>query len=349
MTLSPGVRLGPYEVLALLGKGGMGEVWRARDVRVDRTVALKVLPEEFFESEERRGRFSREAKLLASLNHPGIATLYSFEEIAGRHVLAMELVEGDDLATRISSGPLPLEEIRSFARQVAEALAAAHEKGIVHRDLKPTNVRLASGGRVKLLDFGLAKRADEPPVGSEDATATAALSEAGAVMGTVPYMSPEQVSGRPMDARSDLFSLGIVLYEMASGRRPFAGGSTAELAAAILRDTPPPVGRLRADLPEDLADVIARCLEKDPRSRVRSARDFLARGRGSASRRASRTPQPASRCGRRSSTGSSSTFSRSRTRSRPASSRPCAAVSAPNPRPSRPGGRSGTSRPTSTT
>jgi TolB-like protein/Flp pilus assembly protein TadD len=276
MTLSPGTHLGPYEILALLGKGGMGEVWQARDGRVDRTVALKVLPEEFFESEERRGRFGREAKLLASLNHPGIATLYSFEEIVGRHVLAMELVEGDDLATRISAGPLSLEEIRSVARQVAEALAAAHEKGIVHRDLKPANVRLTPGGRVKLLDFGLAKKADEPSVGSEDATATAALSEAGAVMGTVPYMSPEQVSGRPLDARSDIFSLGIVLYEMASGRRPFAGGSTAELASAILRDTPPPVGRLRADLPEDLADAIARCLEKDPRSRLRSARDLLA-------------------------------------------------------------------------
>ncbi|HEX7616692.1 MAG TPA: protein kinase [Thermoanaerobaculia bacterium] len=276
MTLSPGSQLGPYEILSPLGRGGMGEVWRATDTRVDRAVALKVLPEEFFESEERRGRFGREAKLLASLNHPGIATLYSFEEIVGRHVLAMELVEGDDLATRISSGPLSPEEIHSFALQIAEALAAAHEKGIVHRDLKPANVRLTSGGRVKLLDFGLAKRADEPSAGSEDATATAALSEAGAVMGTVPYMSPEQVSGRPLDARSDLFSLGIVLYEMASGRRPFAGGSTAELASAILRDPPPPVGRVRADLPEELAEAIGRCLEKNPQDRFSSARDFLA-------------------------------------------------------------------------
>ena len=281
MTLSPGTRLGPYEILAPLGKGGMGEVWRARDTRVDRAVAVKVLPEEFFESEERRARFEREARVLASLSHPGIAVLYSFEEIpssssSSRHLLVMELVEGDDLATRISSGPLSPEEIRSFARQIAEALAAAHEKGIVHRDLKPANVKVTPEGRVKLLDFGLAKRADEPPAASEDATATAALSEAGAVMGTVPYMSPEQVSGRPLDARSDLFSLGVVLYEMAAGRRPFAGGSLAELASAILRDTPLPVRRLRADLPEDLAEAISRCLEKDPESRVRSARDLLA-------------------------------------------------------------------------
>ena len=275
MTLSPGVRLGPYEILAPLGRGGMGEVYRARDTRVDRAVALKVLPEEFFESEERRARFEREARMLASLNHPGIATLYSFEEIAGRRVLAMELVEGNDLATRISSGPLSLEEVCSCARQIADALAAAHEMGIVHRDLKPANVKMTPGGRVKLLDFGLAKRAGEPSAGSEDATATAALSEAGAVMGTVPYMSPEQVSGRALDARSDLFSLGIVLYEMASGRRPFAGDSTAELASAILRDTPPPVGQARADLPGDLADAITRCLEKDPQRRIRSARDFL--------------------------------------------------------------------------
>ncbi len=188
----------------------------------------------------------------------------------------MELVEGEDLAQRIASGPLSLEEIRSCARQIAEALAAAHEKGIVHRDLKPANVRLTSGGRVKLLDFGLAKRTDSGPAGSEDATATAALSEAGAVMGTVPYMSPEQVSGRPLDGRTDLFSLGTVLYEMASGRRPFAGGSSAELASSILRDTPPPVGRVRADLPEDLAEAVGRCLEKDPRDRFSSARDFLA-------------------------------------------------------------------------
>jgi TolB-like protein/predicted Ser/Thr protein kinase len=275
MTLSPSSLLGPYEVLAPLGKGGMGEVYRARDTRIDRAVALKVLPEEFFESEERRGRFEREARMLASLNHTGIATLYSFEEIAGRHVLCMELVEGDDLAGRIASGPLALEEIRSWAKQIAEALAAAHEKGIVHRDLKPANVRLTSGGRVKLLDFGLAKRTDAGPSGSEDATATAALSESGAVMGTVPYMSPEQVSGRPLDARTDLFSLGVVLYEMSCGRRPFEGGSPAELASAILRDTPPPVGRIRADLPGDLAGAIGRCLEKDPRNRFPSARDLL--------------------------------------------------------------------------
>src|SRR5664279_3632766 len=157
MPLSSGDNLGPYEILSPIGAGGMGEVYRARDTRIDRTVALKVLPEEFFEDSERRTRFEREAKLLASLNHQGIAVLYSFEEISGRHVLSMELVEGEDLAQRISSGSLPIEESLSYARQIAEALEAAHEKGIVHRDLKPANVKVTPDGKVKLLDFGLAK------------------------------------------------------------------------------------------------------------------------------------------------------------------------------------------------
>ena len=169
MSLAPGTKLGPYEIVSPLGAGGMGEVWRARDTRIDRAVALKVLPEEFFESEERRGRFEREARMLASLNHPGIAVLYSFEEIPSssssstRHLLAMELVEGEDLAAHIASGPLPLEESLSYARQIAEALEAAHEKGIVHRDLKPGNVFLTRDGTVKILDFGLAKLVQPEP------------------------------------------------------------------------------------------------------------------------------------------------------------------------------------------
>ena len=256
MSLAPGTRLGPYEVVSLLGAGGMGEVWRATDARVDRSVALKVLPEGLFESEERRGRFEREARMLASLNHPGVATLYSFEEIPGssspssssstRHVLAMELVEGQDLAVRLASGPLSLEESLSYARQIAEALEAAHEKGIVHRDLKPANVMLTRSGRVKVLDFGLAKiatSADAAQVDSE--LATDLRTQEGVVMGTVPYMSPEQVQGRPLDHRTDVFSLGVLLYEMAGGQRPFQGHSSAELISSILRDAPRPLGELR--------------------------------------------------------------------------------------------------------
>ena len=275
-----GRSLGPYEILEQLGAGGMGEVYRAKDSRVDRAVALKVLPEEFFEDSERRGRFEREAKLLASLNHPGIAVLYSFEEIPGsspsssRHLLAMELVEGEGLATLIASGPLPLEEFLSFARQIAEAVAAAHEKGVFHRDLKPANIKVSPGGRIKLLDFGLAKKSEGATVGSEDVTSTGALTQQGVVMGTVPYMSPEQVSGREVDHRTDIFSLGVILYEMATGRRPFEGHSTAELASAILRDTPRPVTELRADLPPHLGRILGRCLEKDPRDRYQTSRDL---------------------------------------------------------------------------
>jgi eukaryotic-like serine/threonine-protein kinase len=200
MTLAAGTKLGPYEILAAIGAGGMGEVYRAKDTRIDRPVALKVLPEEFFESEERRGRFEREARMLASLNHSGIAILYSFEEISSpsssstRHLLAMELVEGEDLGQRLVSGPLSLEESFSYARQIAEALAAAHEKGIVHRDLKPANVKVTPEGRVKLLDFGLAKAIEAAPAETNAPTATASPTLVGAVLGTPAYMSPEQAA-----------------------------------------------------------------------------------------------------------------------------------------------------------
>ncbi len=280
MTLSSGSRLGPYEVLSPLGKGGMGEVYRARDPRLARDVAIKVLPEEFFEGEERRQRFEREARLLAALNHPGIAAIYSFEEIpssssSSRHLLVMELVEGKGLDQRIAAGALSLEEILSYSRQIAEALAAAHEKGIVHRDLKPANVRLTPGGRVKLLDFGLAKRTDEPPAGSEDATATAALSEAGAADGDGPLHVARAGLG-PSARRED----GPLLARdrpVRDGVRPapvrgrFLGRARvrdpARHAAARGPDPRGPAGAL--------ADAIGRCLEKDPRSRFSSARDLL--------------------------------------------------------------------------
>jgi eukaryotic-like serine/threonine-protein kinase len=276
VTIAAGTRLGAYEILSPLGKGGMGEVYRAKDVRVDRVVALKVLPEEFFEGEERRRRFEREAKMLASLNHPGIATLYSFEETGeGRHLLVMELVEGEGLDARAAAGPLPLEETLSLARQIAEALEAAHEKGIVHRDLKPANVMVTKNGRVKVLDFGLAKVAGSGDGAQVDsALATDMRTQEGVVVGTVPYMSPEQAQGRPLDHRTDIFSLGVILYELATGQRPFRGDSSAELLSSILRDTPRPPGELRPGLPTGLDRLIGRCLEKDRDRRYATAHDL---------------------------------------------------------------------------
>jgi serine/threonine protein kinase/Flp pilus assembly protein TadD len=258
----------------------MGEVWRARDARVDRTVALKVLPESLIENRTLRARFEREARILANLNHPGIATLYSFEEhsgeeLSGRYLLAMELVEGHGLDERIAAGPLAVSEIVSLSLQIAEALAAAHEKGVIHRDLKPANIKVSASGRVKLLDFGLARQSQEEQLRSIDETCDDALTQQGVVIGTVPYMSPEQVSGRPVDHRTDIFSFGVILFEMAVGERPFHGLSTAELATSILRDSPPPVNELRRNLPAGLADIIRLCLQKDPRSRPANAREVV--------------------------------------------------------------------------
>ena len=284
MTISAGTRLGPYEILAPLGAGGMGEVYRARDSRVDRAVALKVLPEEFFEGEERRQRFEREARMLASLNHPGIAVLYSFEEIpssssssssSSRHVLAMELIEGETLAERIRRGPLPGGDVLRYGAEIADALDAAHRQGIVHRDLKPGNVMVTRSG-VKLLDFGLAKSFAAAGAAPSDATALpteAAFTEAGVVPGTVPYMSPEQLEGKPADARADVFALGCVLHEMATGKRPFSGASSASVISAILTSDPPPVSSLQPKSPRALDRIVRRCLAKDPERRLQSARD----------------------------------------------------------------------------
>jgi eukaryotic-like serine/threonine-protein kinase len=219
VTLSAGTKLGSYEILSALGAGGMGEVYRGKDLRLDREVAIKVLPQEFFEDKERVARFEREAKLLAALNHPNIAAIYSFEVFpgvpgsSGRHVLVQELLEGETLRATLSGGKLPQRKASDYALQIAHGLAAAHEKGIVHRDLKPENLFLTKDGRVKILDFGLAKL-----TGAEGGTEVTSLPTAsagtapGLVMGTVGYMSPEQVKGRPADARSDIFSFGAILY-----------------------------------------------------------------------------------------------------------------------------------------
>jgi TolB-like protein/Flp pilus assembly protein TadD/tRNA A-37 threonylcarbamoyl transferase component Bud32 len=267
-----GKTISHYRISAAIGAGGMGEVYRATDTKLGRDVALKMLPADMARDPERLARFQREARAVAALNHPNIVTLHSVEEADGVHFLTMELVEGQSLDSLIPPGGLPVERIVEIAGALAEALAAAHEKGIVHRDLKPANVMVTHDGHVKVLDFGLAKETRAANPG--DATLTAASkTQAGVVMGTPAYMSPEQVSGRPLDHRTDIFSLGVVLHEMATGRRPFEGASSVELASAILRDAPTSVTELRADLPGDLARIIRRCLEKDPRHRVQTARD----------------------------------------------------------------------------
>ena len=274
-----GRTLAHYRINTAIGAGGMGEVYRATDVKLGREVALKVLPPDMARDSERLARFQREARALAALNHPHIVTIYSVEESDGVHFLTMELVEGQSLDHRIPEGGLPVQQIVEIAGALADALAVAHGKGIVHRDLKPANVMITEEGRIKVLDFGLAK--EIRAANSSDATMTSAgHTEVGLVMGTPRYMSPEQIAGRTLDHRTDIFSLGIILYEMSTGWRPFAGTSSAELASAILRDTPPLVTDVRANLPADLARIIQRCLEKSAADRFQSARDIRNELRG---------------------------------------------------------------------
>ena len=278
MALSPGTRLGPYEILAPLGAGGMGEVYRARDPKLGRDVAIKVLPEAVAGDAERLARFEREARSLASLNHPNIVTIFSIEESGGTRFLAMELVEGESLDALLASGGLPLSRFFEIAVPLSEALSAAHERGIVHRDLKPGNVMVTREGRVKVLDFGLARR--EPAESDPNLTDTPTESRAdltgeGQVFGTVAYMSPEQARGGKVDARSDVFSLGVMLYQMLIGQRPFQGASAVDIISSILRDKAPSVTDLRADIPPHLARILRRCLEKDPRDRYQTSRDVF--------------------------------------------------------------------------
>jgi TolB-like protein/Flp pilus assembly protein TadD len=269
-----GTTLAHYRITAAVGAGGMGEVYRATDTKLGREVALKVLPAEMAASPERVERFRREARALAALDHHGIVTVHSVEEAGGVHFLTMQLVEGQPLDRVVPEGGLATPQILEIATALADALAAAHEKGIVHRDLKPANVMVTAEGRVKVLDFGLAKiTAPEPTDSSDSQMPTDLRTREGVVMGTVPYMSPEQVSGLPLDHRTDIFSLGVLLYEMATGRRPFQGRSSAELASAILRDAPPALEQTRSDLPDGLRRVVSRCLEKRPEDRFPTARE----------------------------------------------------------------------------
>jgi dipeptidyl aminopeptidase/acylaminoacyl peptidase len=274
MPLTPGTRLGPYEVLASLGAGGMGEVYRARDTRLKREVALKILPELFTDDAVRLARFQREAEVLASLNHPHIAAIYGFEDADGVRALVLELVEGDTLADRIARGALPLDEALPIARQIAEALAAAHEQGIIHRDLKPANIKVTPDGVVKVLDFGLAKLAHpEATAGHADVTASptitspAMMTGVGVILGTAAYMAPEQAKGRAADKRSDIWAFGCVLFEMLTGKGPFAGDDVSDTLANVLKREPD-WAALPAEVPPALRVLLRRCLEKDRRKRV---------------------------------------------------------------------------------
>lgn len=277
MSLSPGRNLAQYEIVEPIGKGGMGEVFRAKDTKLGRDVAIKVLPDAFSEDAHRLERFEREAKLLASLNHPGVATLYGLETVDGVQFLAMELVSGETLAERIDRGPIPLEEAIPLAVQIAEALEAAHEKGIIHRDLKPANIKLTEEGKVKILDFGLAKA-----LAGEDAGAAGDLSQsptlshhatvAGVILGTAPYMSPEQAKGKPVDRRADVWSFGVVFFEMLSGRRLFTGETVSDVLAAVLR-AETDWTLLPVATPSLVRRVLRRCLTRAPKERLRDIGD----------------------------------------------------------------------------
>src|SRR5262249_49764566 len=241
MSLRVGTQLGSLEITRLLGRGGMGEVYRARDTKLKREVAIKILPEEFSHDRDRVARFQREAEVLASLNHPNIAAIHDVQESQGARFLVLELVEGETLADRIALGPLPVEEALGIARQICDALEAAHEKGIVHRDLKPANVKILPDGRVKVLDFGLAKAMETGPANtslSNSPTLSIAATSAGMILGTAAYMSPEQAQGRKVDRRTDIFAFGCVLFEMLTGRPAFEGDDVPDILSRILHREP---------------------------------------------------------------------------------------------------------------
>ena len=292
MALAAGTRLGPYEILSPLGAGGMGEVYRARDSRLDRDVAIKVLPESLLEDGEALARFEREAKAVAALSHPNILAIHDFGREGGIAYAVMELLEGETLRERLDAGVVPLRKALDYGLQIAQGLAAAHDRGIVHRDLKPQNVFLTRDGLVKIFDFGLASRqpldaagrgrtaAGQHPMAESDMTAAPTeeeeptLTRRGMILGTVGYMAPEQVRGKPADHRSDLFSFGVILYEMLSGERAFRKDSEIETMMAILQEEPPQLSRAGKGVPPELEEIVEHCLEKTPEERFQSARDL---------------------------------------------------------------------------
>ena len=280
LSLTPGTRLGVYDITAQIGEGGMGHVYRATDTRLKRQVALKVLPDSFANDPDRLARFQREAQVLASLNHPNIAHIHGLEDSGGVRALVMELVEGEDLAERLARGPIPIDEALLLAKQIAEALEAAHEQGIIHRDLKPANIKARADGTVKVLDFGLAKAMDPHPSSSPAAalansptiTSPAAMTAAGIILGTAAYMSPEQAAGKPVDKRSDLWAFGVVLTEMLTGRQVFAGETVSHVLASVLKDEPDWTA-LPPNTPAPIHRLLRRCLVKDRKRRIADAAD----------------------------------------------------------------------------
>ncbi len=303
MRLQAGVRLGHYEIRAPLGAGGMGEVYRARDTRLDRDVAIKVLPERLADSAEGLARFEREARALAALSHPNLLSIFDVGADQGVSFAVMEFLAGETLEERLAHSPLPLGSVLEIGAAVAEGLAVAHAQGVVHRDLKPGNIFLTTAGLVKILDFGLARFENPRPAGDATAPYVSRLTEVGRVMGTAGYMSPEQIRGESTDGRGDIFSLGCVLYEMATARPAFPGDTPAEIMAAVLRDDPlpltlpyPPEGEGWREggkrLPLELKQVIARCLAKQPERRFQSASDLAFALRTLRSRAGAETPAP---------------------------------------------------------
>src|SRR6202166_4581686 len=277
MAILPGRRLGPYEILSAIGAGGMGEVYKARDTRLDRIVAIKVLPSHLADRAELRERFEREARVVASLNHPHICTLHDIGHQDGIDFLVMEYLEGETLAQRLVKGPLPLDQVLRYAIEIADALDKAHRKGITHRDLKPGNIMLTKSG-TKLLDFGLAKLKQEvAPANvqlSQLPTAGDPLTAQGTIVGTLQYMAPEQLEGKEVDARTDIFAFGAIVYEMATGKKASEGRSQASVIAKILETDPPPISSLQPMTPPALDRVVRRCLAKEPDERGQSANDL---------------------------------------------------------------------------
>ena len=275
MTLNAGTKLGPYEIVSPLGAGGMGEVYRARDTRLGRDVAVKVLPPDFATDSQRRSRFEQEARAASALNHPNIVTVHDVGSADGHLYVAMELVDGRSLREILEASRLPVSRCLDVGTQIAEGLARAHSAGIVHRDLKPENVMLTKDGIVKILDFGLAKITKTMGGDvSEMPTAAPLATDAGTVMGTVGYMSPEQAAGRPVDYRSDQFSLGTILYEMAAGKKPFQRDTAPQTMTAIIAEDPEPIASVNPRVPPPLRWIVDRCLAKEPESRYASTTDL---------------------------------------------------------------------------